>query len=62
MTQSLADQLKEVARLARKEAGTEGGTVCICPEGHWAFACPVHQDPFSRRDEWLAMAAPLGTQ
>lgn len=40
--------VQRCAAEARRQAGTEGGTTCVCETGHWAFACPVHHDPFSR--------------
>lgn len=43
------EDLKRVAAEARKNAGTDGGTTCLCPIGGWAFVCPVHLDPFARK-------------
>ena len=48
LPKSLLEDLKRCAAEARRQAGTEGGTTCVCETGHWAFACPVHHDPFSR--------------
>jgi hypothetical protein len=55
---SAVDKLAVVATEARREAGTEGSTKCLCPDGYWAFSCPVyHHDLFTRQRDWVEAKA-----
>ncbi len=56
------EDLKRVAAEARKNAGTDGGTTCLCPIGGWAFVCPVHAAGYEegRRKEQSTMIIRCG--